>query len=406
LFLKKGYGEKVGVLGLFLITIMPWNIMGARWGLESAMLPSCLMGAVWFFLKAFDKVKFLYLSLFLFGVSLYVYAVNWGFLGLFLPVIVGYFWWSNKKEWKNILCGGAILVLMSVPLIWFLAVNVWGWQEYKGEWFSIPKLVYWRGNEWGYDDIKIKLDALYYIFILQSDMVIREVIPEFGLFYRYWWIVFLMGGYVLIRDVVDNGFEKARASVIILCWLVVGWIYALGLYASGTRVNFLFMPMTATMVLGAGLFLKNKWLGGGVVAIYLAVFFLFVKVYFGQYDKVIGSYFSVGLKDALEYAEKEHQKNLLNVVVVDGIASYPKVLWYQKIKQSDFMGSVIWKQFPNAYLEPKWFLYYEFVDEFSNLKIRNNAIYIVEKKHAPFFYMFDKKEFGRFVVAVPKEMRS
>lgn len=404
LFLDKGYGKKVALFGLFLIMIMPWSIMGARWGLESALLPACLMVSVMCLVKGFDDVKFLYFSFLGFGCCLYTYAVCWGFLAMFLPLAVGYFWWYNKDKWKNILLAGGGLFVMALPLIWFLLVNVWGVEQYKGEWLSVPKLVYWRGNEWGYGDLKVKLEALYYVFILQNRMVIREVIEGVGLFYKYWWVLFVLGMWGVCADIKNKGIKDAKISVILVLWFVVGLMYAMGLYASGTRVNFLFMPVMAIMAVGGKVMLKNKWLACVVVGLYLVCFAGFLRVYFGDNDRVMGEYFSVGLKEALEYADKERQVNFERVVVIDNVASYPKVLWFRKISQDEFMRSVAWKRYPDAYLEAKWISHYEFVENFDKLKIEDNKIYIIEKKYAPFFYKFDKKEFGRFIVAVPKAL--
>lgn len=323
---------------------------------------------------------------------------------MFLPLAVGYFWWYNKDKWKNILLAGGGLFVMALPLIWFLMVNVLDVEQYKGEWLSVPKLVYWRGNEWGYDDLKVKLEALYYVFILQSRMVIREVIEGVGLFYKYWWVLFVLGMWGVCADIKNKGIKDAKISVILVLWFVVGLMYAMGLYASGTRVNFLFMPIMAIMAVGGKVALKNKWLLCVVVALYLVCFAGFLRVYFGDNDRVMGEYFSVGLKEALEYADKERQVNFERVVVIDSVASYPKVLWFRKISQDEFMRSVAWKRYPDAYLEAKWISHYEFVENFDKLKIEDNKIYIIEKKYAPFFYKFNKKEFGRFIVAVPKAL--
>ncbi len=399
--LKKGYGKKVALFGFFIISVMPWNIMNARWGLESAMLPSCLMIAVWLWVKAFDDIKYLYFSFIGFGICFYIYAVSWVFLAIYLPLLVIYFWWYNKDKWIHLWAGGLVLSVFALPLFWFLLVNTYGFDEYKGALFSVPRLIYWRGNEWGVENFDIKLWAIYNIFILQDKVTIREVIPGIGLFYDKYWLLFILGFIGLVLDIKKNGF-RAKCSVFILIWFVVGGIYVSLLYCSGTRVNLMYMPVMLILALSAKLLFRYKWVGYSVVLIYLYLFVNFCYVYFGKYDEIAQDYFSVGFKEALKEANKVHKDRFYDVVIVDEPTVYPKILWYEKINPRDFMKTIYWRYEVNAYMEPLSFLHYKFIYDFNYNMIEKDKIYIVDKKLHYFFYDFEKKEFGKYLLAIPR----
>ena len=74
------YGKKVGLVGFFVVTIMPWHIMLSRFGLESNIAPACMLLGFYFFLKGVKKGKYLPLS----GLFLW-HGVLWlcGLLGFY-----------------------------------------------------------------------------------------------------------------------------------------------------------------------------------------------------------------------------------------------------------------------------------------------------------------------------------
>ena len=73
-----------------------------------------------------------------------------------------------------------------------------------------------------------------------------------------------------------------------------------------------------------------------------------------------------------------------------------------KIPVNDYIRHNIWRSYPQSYLQSAGFLHYRFEDSFDIEKISNDYIYITTKNNRYFLYNFNIEEFGRYIVAVPK----
>ena len=400
--IKICYNKNIALIAFFIIAITPWHIVQSRWGLESSACTFGMLTGFFFYLKSLKKIKYLYLSVLFYVFSLYSYAVTWIPVFFIILFYMGYLLFINKKNYLHILGALSLLFILTIPLMIFLLVNYGLVDEINGRYISIPRLIYWRSSEWGYNNLAIKLSALYSIFIKPTDFFIFSYIPKFGLFYPLSLFFIFLGIFNLLKKLyTDLKHNKTSYNLPIAIWLFVGIFYGVGLFPSSTRLNFLYFPLVWLIVLGVS-FIPKKIVILPIIFFYSCYFIYFCNEYFNNYNKLAEREFSIGLDNALEFANKKRELKKYNIIITDGYFIYPKVLWFQKIPVNDYIRSNIWRNFPNSYLESDGFLHYRFRDGIDMKNISNSAIYITEKSNKYFFYNFNITEFGRYIVAIPK----
>ena len=118
LLLKKMYGPKAGVIGMFILAVCPWHIMMCRWALESNLAPAFLLAGFYLFLLGCEKPKFLLLSALVYGLELYTYSATWIAVIPMLILMVAYGLWTKKIRFNGYLIGSALIFLCS-SFPWF-----------------------------------------------------------------------------------------------------------------------------------------------------------------------------------------------------------------------------------------------------------------------------------------------
>lgn len=400
--LKICYNKKTALIGFLIIAIIPWHIVQSRWGLESSACTFGMLTGFYFYLKALKKIKYLYLSVLFYSIALYSYAITWVPIFFIALFSMGYLWYIKKSNFLHILGSGCLFIILNIPLLLLLLVNYGYIDEIRGTYISIPKLLYWRSSEWGYDNLPIKLAALYSIYIEQTDFFIYSYITKFGLFYPFSLLFMILGVISLIQKLYyELKNKKIAYNLPMVLWLIIGIIYGIGIYPSPTRLNFLYFPLVWLIVLGITFF-KKKVITSSIIAIYLCSFILFCYEYFNNYNKLAEREFSIGLEEALVFANSKREVKKYNIIITDGHTIYPRVLWHQKIPVNDYIRHSVWRNYPQAYLESAGFLHYRFEDGLNTEKISNDCIYITTKNNRYFLYNFNIEEFGRYIVAVPQ----
>lgn len=395
------YNKKQALYCLFIIVIMPWHIITARYGVESFLLPSFMITGLYFYTQAFNSIKYLYLTSITYGLALYTYSVAWPIIFLWITFLYGYFLYLNKYQYKHIILSLLLLGIIALPLLLFILVNLGYIEEIKTTYISIPKLIYWRGNELGFDNLHTKFLIFKRLFFQQKDITIYTNPPKYGLFYLFSLPFAIIGIYDLCkRTKTDIKNKQFSINLCFLFWIIIGFIYALFIYVSSSRVNYIYIPLSIAIAFGAYHFSKYKYFFAIITLAYIYSFTTFAHFYFTNYNKKYQDSFSYGLEEALDYAIQKRAKNLYTINIIDASPIYPKVLWYQKISTPELISTIQYKKFPDAYLSAKIFSIYNFEDKFN--KIIPDRIYIAKAINRYFFYQYDIKEFGNYIVAVPK----
>lgn len=394
------YDKNKALAGFFLVSIMPWHIMLARWGLEANLAPTMILCGFYFFCRSFEKSKYLLLSAFFYALAMYAYATCWVFVVVSFALQLIYFL-IYRRLFKIVFISGIIYTLCIVPLFLLILVNSGVVDPMESAYFSVPKLLYWRGNEMGFNDLAIKFSHLIKILINQDDYLVQSRIPQWGLFYKFSGIFILYGMYELgKRAFTEIKEKKLSISLWIVIEILIGLIYSLTLYPCINRLNFLWFFVLFALV--AGVVSLPKWLFRTALLIYAISFIFFAKDYLTQYNKISAEAFSSGLEQALTIADAHHQNYNQNIYILETVALYPKVLFLRKIPQEEYIKTVQWKNYPQAYLEAASISHYHFVSDFDYFNISTDNIYILPKDKVYYFYKFNISYVGNFAVATPK----
>ena len=116
--IKKMFSRQMGLWAMFLLAVCPWHITMSRWGLDANLAPGFLIFGLCFFICGLEDNRFLLLSAFLYGLSLYSYAIIWPIVPIMLALQIFYCLFMKKLR-INIwgILSAAILFIMALPLI-------------------------------------------------------------------------------------------------------------------------------------------------------------------------------------------------------------------------------------------------------------------------------------------------
>lgn len=392
------YSKKEALVGLFLIAIMPWHIMLSRWGLEANLAPSMILFGFYFFCRSLKKINYLYLSALFYALAMYAYATCWIFVVATFAFQLSYLLIYHKKI-KTILMAGFLYTLCVFPLGLLILVNNFVIEEINTAYFSVPKLLYWRSSEIGFDNLSLKQPAFWNIFLAQDDNLITNRIPKWGMFYKFSLIFILWGIWGLSKKAYKDVQNKSLSiHLLVLVEIVIGIIYAITLYPCINRLNYLWMFILIALTIGV--IESKKYIFVGALSAYAVSFILFIKDYVFLYNNLAASFFSKGIEQSIAKAETEQMKNQQDICVIERGTIYPQIMFLNKIPQAEYQSTIRWKYYPQAYLEATSVGHYHFIENFDYYNIPLDCIYIIPKNKAYYFYQFDIWYFGNYAVAV------
>ena len=399
--------KKTALVGFFLISIMPWSVMSARWGLDANIAPTfCLLG-FYFYCRAVKKPIYLGLSTIFYALTMYAYAGFWVFVGVIVLLQWGYLWFYRQNAHGYILSSVVLFVLLNLPLLVLVLVNYGVVAEYRSAWLSVPKLLLWRGQEVGLNHFAFKLTMLFNVLIMQDDGWLSNMIPAYGGFYLFTPLFMFIGLWNLIKkakaDILHKQFSFALC---IIGQIVIGLMYAVCVYAFSNRVSFLFMPLLIAATWGIMSLKPFKWVWRLVLMVYVWCFMLFAHTYFTKYNEMLAEShefsFSYGLQDALQRAEQLHQQTGADIYLLEERYAYAKVLFLNQVNPYLYQQTVSWLEYPNAFMQAKDFLYYHFMWNVDFDTLQSGQIYIVPKNRFQFFVNDSYALYGNYVVSYKK----
>lgn len=317
LTIRTYYGNTQSVFAMIAYCFLPFSIMHSRWGLESYLLFPMLVISCCCFYHAVSKRKtFLFiLSGILFGVTFYSYAISYVIVLLFLGITALYLLIIKKINWKELFLLAFPVMILAVPLLMMLAVNNGLMDEVKTKFFSIPRLIFYRGSEFRVKNIVENLrfgesNILYRIFV--RDGLIYNVIPAFGTVYYFNIPIILYGFYLSVKRSIAAVKARQFSMDVMMFFLFISIFPVLLFlpYANVNRACALFIPLIYFLIQGFCEVLKKS---RTAALIYSGLFLLaslsFVCYYFADFPKDLSYELSVtsvyDLEDALDFAEKQ-----------------------------------------------------------------------------------------------------
>ncbi len=390
--------RKAALLSMLMLAICPWHIILSRWGLESNLTPAFLLFGMLFFVKGLEKPKYLLLSAFMYGLSLYCYATYW----IYTPFIILFqyiYCFAREKLRFNryVLLSALILAVMAAPLILFLLINYGLMDEIRTPFFSIPRILYMRSAELSLDEKAKKLELLRDIFIYQTDYCIWNSPTKYGLFYYISLPFTLVGlGYCVSETVHCTREKKFCPEVLLLIWFFVSLPQCILIKANATKINILFIPIVILTALGIYSLTRHGLRSFAVImaAVYCVLFIGFTHYYFNDYVKESDVHFSRGLGEAFAYADSRGE----HIYFEEG-TYYPEILFYAKTPVERFRETVEYEFYPALYLTAYGFDKYSmWADPYHP---EDNAAYVLSAGGDTGILDesgFEKESFGRYLV--------
>ena len=336
-FLTKELFKKnnIALLSSFLLAISPWHIQFSRVAFEANVGVALNVFGILFFLKAFKKPWFLFLSALMWGLSLHVYQSE----KIFVPLLIGILIYSFRKEFfstgkKYMYISLIIFTVICLPLIHFTLTNKDALSRAKGvSIFSNSVLI-------GANADKIKRDTdnndllglildnrrvelaknvvsgylshfdLNWLFITGD--IARHHAPGMGLLYLVELPFLLIGIYSLIFGKFDK-----RVKIFIIVWFLIVPIPASitnDVPHAVRTINFLPILQILTAIgiiasVGWILNIKYKVLNiriGYLILILFSTlsvfnFLYYLNQYFVQQNYFHARYWQYGYKDIVDY---------------------------------------------------------------------------------------------------------
>lgn len=378
--------DRFALFAMFFTGIMPWHIMLSRWALESNLAPAFLLFGMYFFMRGVKNEKFYILSALFYGLSLYAYATIWIVVPFIILAQIIYLIAKKMIRFSRYTIASAILLfLLALPAMLFLLVNKGVIDEISTPFFSIPRLLYFRGDEISFSDIPANIKNLIKIVITGNDGLYWNSTEEFGIMYKFS-IPFTVIGLIAAlyphiktlnarinnriatgnkgKKTVKNNKEPAISvtffmTVQLLAGAVIGALISVNI----NRVNIIFIPLIYFTAYGVYyIFTHFSFMRERLVFLPLVVYiFCFVQFeifYFTEYKENINHTFCEGIGDAVEYAKENSDE--VSFIYVTPNANYARVLFYARPDVDNYLDTVRYTNYPSAFLDVYAFDRYNF----------------------------------------------
>lgn len=398
---KKIYADKTkALLGVFILAVTPWHIMLAHWGLESNIAPAFLLFGLLFWMKGVENSKFFLLSALFYGISLYAYAPLW----FAVPVILGlqfiYLFICKRIKWdKYFILSIILLFLLALPLILFLLVNKGILPEIRTAFFSIPKLLEFRGGEFSIHNLKTSIYNFYSLFATQNDGLVWNSTVDFGFYYKFSTIFILIGVCSLIYKVIVSLRKRHYQPVtFLLINTLVGTLFGcLISYINVNKINMLHIPLLFCCIEGiltATSFFKRN-ITVYIVALYTVCFVAFLSFYFYSFNNLIQEPFQYGVVDSVKAAMKKEN----STIYVNSDIFYSTVLFASKTPVTNYLETV--KYNPDLPGDSTPVSFTQFIFGYNKKKLTKDSIYIIPNEEASLFLEngFTIDDYGNYCVA-------
>lgn len=378
LLLRDSLGERESLIGMAVLSIVPWHVMMSRWALESNFLPGFCLLALLFLYKSIKNRKYMMISMLFYGLSLYTYSSPW----IIMPFLIGlsllYLLVTKKITFDRYLfIGLGVLVIVAFPLLLFVMVNMGYINEIRTPIISIPKLVVFRSSDivLSAESIKYNIKTLFALFLKQSDGLIWNSIPGIAVLYKVSYPFIIIGLVACFINIIKH-FKEAVLDTLITIQFLPALVLGMLSTVNVNRINIIMIPLVYYCCRGIGVifkFLSGKKYGAVkycIPALYAASFIYFIVIYFGSYNKEMADYWKDGLDDALSYAQSAEVDE---IHVVN--AYYPNVLFYTQYPADEFLSSVNWADGDSAFRAVGSFGKY-YLTDFIYTAPAPNSIYI------------------------------
>lgn len=318
-FINDVFGRTTALIVLFLAAINPWHIMQSRWAIDCNVFPHFFIIGCYLLNRGRTNTRYLYLSMISFACCMYSYGIAFFTVPLFLLAVAAYGLKIGFYKFKHILISSIIYAILALPVWLVMIINFLHFPTIETPIFTIaffPESVR-SGDILFFSDrfshqFQNNLQALLNTTFLQRPDLPWNALDSFGTQYLFSLPLVLLGIGVAIakfRKSEATQTEPADAArkfgaFIVLSGLAIGlWTGIVIASVNVNRINIIYYFLIILGGLGVSQLLRwFKPAFASTVIIYLFSFVLFCNHYFFTWSKEIGTYFFVGLGDALKTA--------------------------------------------------------------------------------------------------------
>ncbi len=309
LFVKDMFGKKAAAAAAVLVAVNPWHFLESRWALDCYMFPHFFVISLYLLYKGLagsDK-KFLYLSMVLFGLTMYCYGISIYTIPLFLVMFAVYAVVKKHISIKELLISAIIYLAVAWPYILCVMVNFFEWDTIETPLFTIPRFTETQRQSdilffvaEPVKQLKLNIKEFYNLLILQKPdkATPAHVVAGFGTLYLCTLPLAALG---MVRLFIR---KNSLSRAIILIALVMGVFGSMITQPYTWRIAIILYPIIILAALGIEFITEkirySEWV---VMASYLLIFSMFITTYFTTYTKTMERWFFKGFCDAVEKIE-------------------------------------------------------------------------------------------------------
>lgn len=407
--MKKMFSRELGLWAMFLLAVCPWHITMSRWGLDANLAPGFLIFGLCFFIYGLKDNRFLLLSAFFYGLSLYCYAVIWPIVPIMLALQIFYCLYMKKLHinvWA--ILSTLLLFIMALPLILFILVNNSILPQIELPFMTIPAMPGYRGGE-----LALTLSGMWENLRRVAILLVRQdlgspydILLPYGLFYDIGRLFIVIGFLSLVYHMV----KKLRAKtfsyeVFIFIQLIGAGIVCVLVTAMLHQVNCLFIPLVLCEAYGVWSTISfltaryprlRRMVICGLTFVYLICLTAFQHSYYTSYRDTVNAYFAEGVKEAVEFAMKNG-----NDIVIEKGAQWPRILLFSGTTASEYLENVVYDEYPAPTSFTKGDITFHTRIDYDN--IQPDSVYIIYYTDVPLFEDdYELTQFGTYwYVAVP-----
>lgn len=398
--LKTISSDKLTAVGVFLLAIMPWHIMKSRWGLESNIFPDLvLLASLLIILGTMGKRRYLYLGSTVLGLAAYSYGTSYFFIPVFLLVLFIYLIANKKIQFRHAFISIGIVAVVSLPIILFVLINQFDWNQITTPFFTIPRLNQARqasilnleGNILAaiWTNVKNGMELL----VVQKDSLPWNSLPFYGTHYVVSLPFTIIGVFAMFRK---KGF---KIDFLFFAWLLASLLMMAIITANINRLNIIYFPILYFTILGVYTVIDYiRFSRIPVISMYAVMAVLFIFTYFGNNQETISRYFFDGLGDAIEYAIESNEGEIHITNEIN--APYIFALFYSQTDPHVYIDTVEKLNHKAAFEKISGFDNYEF-SSFNKNKLEHGIVYIMgidDKNTVRALYMdAEIEEFGQYI---------
>lgn len=412
-FLKKIHGNKVAILGLAFLAVMPWHVVLSRWGLDSNTIPFWIMLILMTFLQAnFTQKTVLYIiTSILCAFILYCYGSATFVMPFFVLLACSYSIWCKRLSWRQLYLSGIAFLITALPLAIFYFINVFDFPAIVTPYFSFAKFT---GNHT--NSVFISFDRtlpkqltenlvhLLKILTIGTKDELWNYVPGYFTLFHFTFPITFLGIFVAGKDFFSDMKKKVYNSHNLMFFLLISsTIIALLMKQNINRIIFIFLPLIYFMIFGLlSIGRYSQYLLRTAVIIFSVAGLFFIKDYFTEYGNMSNYLFMKGYGDAITYAESIREDDQKIYSTYENLASpFLTALLYSRTSPYDYIDTVTYKGEDDEFKVASSFTYYTFgfPEDIEDEKYKDHIL-IISNMEIPRFKSlgYQMEEFGNYQV--------